>query len=577
MSSEQTLIDKNPAQKEFSKLLEEDFKDRKLVENRVVKAKVLEILKNHVIVDARGKSEAMISRSEFNEEEIAKLKVGSSISCFVERIESMKTGEIVLSYEKAKSLAAWEKCITAYDKKEELIGVVVNKIKGGYVCKLFSGAISAFLPTSQLDRIPIKGSAVDRLMNTPIKVVIVRIDRARGNIAVSRREVLSRKANAETAEALKEIKENDIVTSTVHNINDWAVFTTYKNIQMMCHVSDLSFSRVKKPSDLVSIGDHLKVRIIKIDKATNKVSCSVKSLVEDPYSNIEKRYKIGEIYEGTVSSIKEYGAFVQIEPGIEALCHSSEISHQNRNMKPSKVFSVSEKIKYKIINIDKANRRLSISHKACFPNPWEKVKDQLGEKVSVKVTSITDKAVFAEIENSGLSGMMHYKELDWLENIENLKKFQKGQILTLKIIEIKDERIRFSLRACEKDPLDWFKDNKKKVGSVISTKVVEVLKSGVKVAVDPEKKIIVMIKKNQLAIEPADCRPEIYSVGNTMADALIEELDYEKRRVVLSPKTAQLKEQDSLINKFGAGAAKSGATLRNIFESAMGKKGKKDK
>ena len=241
----------------------------------------------------------------------------------------------------------------------------------------FKQVISAFLPTSQLDRVPIKGSAVDRLMNTPIKVMIVRLDRARGNIAISRREVLSQKANAETAETLKEIKENDIVTSTVHNINDWAVFTTYKNIQMMCHVSDLSFSRVKKPSDLVSIGDKLKVRIIKIDKATNKVSCSVKALVEDPYLNIEKRYKIGEVYEGTVSSIKEYGAFVQIESGVEALCHSSEISHLNRNIKPSKVFSVSEKIKFKIINIDKENRRLSISHKACFPNPWEKVKDQL--------------------------------------------------------------------------------------------------------------------------------------------------------------------------------------------------------
>ena len=575
MSSEQTLIDKNPAQKEFSKLLEDDFKDRKLIENRIVKAKVIEILKGYVIVDARGKSEAMIPRSEFKEEEIAKLKVGSSINCFVERIESMKTGEIVLSYEKAKSLAAWEKCITAHENKEELTGVVTNKIKGGYVCKLFSGAISAFLPTSQLDRIPIKGSAVDRLMNTPIKVMIVRIDRARGNLAVSRREVLSKKVNAETAEALKEIKENDIVTSTVHNINDWAVFTTYKNIQMMCHVSDLSFSRVKKPSDLVSIGDKLKVRIIKIDKTTNKVSCSVKALVEDPYLNIEKRYKIGEVYEGTVSSIKEYGAFVQIESGVEALCHSSEISHLNRNIKPSKIFSVSEKIKFKILNIDKENRRLSISHKACFPNPWEKVKDQLGEKVKVKVTSITDKAVFAEIEDSGLNCMMHYKEIDWLENIESLKKFKKGQTLTVKIVEIKDERIRISLRACEKDPLDWFKDNKKKVGSVISTKVVEVLKSGVKVAVDPEKKVIVMIKKNQLAIELADCRPEIYSVGNTMADALIEELDYEKRRVVLSPKSAQKKEQDSLIKKFGEGAAKSGATLKSIFDRALGNKEKK--
>ena len=575
MASEQPSKDINPLKKEFQNLLDQDFKDRKLKENAIIKATVIEILKGHVIVDARGKSEAMIPRTEFKEEEIAKLKVGSSINCFVERIESMKTGEIVLSYEKAKSLAAWEKCVKSHENKEELIGVITNKIKGGYVCKLFSGAISAFLPSSQLDRIPIKGSAVDRLMNTPIKVMIVRIDRARGNLAVSRREVLSQKANAETAEALKEIKENDIVTSTVHNINEWAVFTTYKNIQMMCHVSDLSFSRVKKPSDLVSIGDKLKVRIIKIDKTTNKVSCSVKALVEDPYLNIEKRSKIGEIYEGTVSSIKTYGAFVQIESGIEALCHSSEISHQNRNINPSKVFSVSEKIKFKILSIDKQNRRLSISHKACFPNPWEKVIDQVGEKVKIKVNNVTDKAVFAEIVDSGLNCMMHFKEIEWAENVESLKKFKKGQTLTVKIIEVKDERIRVSLRACEKDPLDWFKDNKKKVGSIISTKVVEVLKSGVKVAVDPEKKVIVMIKKNQLAIEPADCRPEIYSVGNTMADALIEELDYEKRRVVLSPKAAQKKEQDSLIKKFGEGAAKSGATLKSIFDRALGNKEKK--
>ena len=233
----------------------------------------------------------MIPLSEFKEEEISKLKVGQSIDCFVERIESMKTGEIVLSYEKAKSLAAWEKCITAHENKEILTGVIKNKIKGGYVCQLFSGAISAFLPTSQLDTRPLKGAAVESLMNTPIKVMIVRLDRSRGNCAVSRRSVLEKSKNAEIVEALKNIKEGDIVDSIVKSTVEWGIFLDINGIDALLHISDLGHGRVKKTSDFVKIGETLRVKITKIDPKTNRVSCSVKALTLDPYLNIEDRYK----------------------------------------------------------------------------------------------------------------------------------------------------------------------------------------------------------------------------------------------------------------------------------------------
>ena len=328
---------------------------------------------------------------------------------------------------------------------------------------------------------------------------------------------------------------------------------------------------------MVTIGQKLKVKITKIDPKTNRVSASVKALTEDPYENIEKKYKIGEIYEGVVTKLMEYGAFVRIESGIEGLIHSSEMDWTNRNVKPSKILSVSQKIKFKVVSIDKDAKRISLSYKATLKNPWDEIKDKVGKEVKIKVINITDKAIFGEIIQSTLTGMLHYKEISYDENVENLKKYKKNDQINVKIIEIKDDKIRFSKRALERDPMDWFKENKKKVGSVISTKVVEVLKTGVKVAVDPEKKIIVTIKKNLLAVEPADCRPEIYSPGNTMADAKIQELDIKNRKIVLSPKAAQIDEEKSLVAKFGEGAAKSGATLKGIFEKALGSKKKKKK
>ena len=573
MATEQEIKNPNPLQKEFQNLLDKDFKDRKLKENEIVKATVTEITKNFIVVDCKAKMEGMIPIEEFkNDNELEKLKVGSLIDVYLERIESFK-GEIVISRDKARKMKAWKKMEKVFETQEEMTGYITGKVKGGFITTV--EGLPCFMPSSQIDVRPLK--RIDHLMNTPVKVIATRIDKNRGNVCVSRRAVLEKSKNAEISEALKNIKEGDIIENAiVKATTDWGIFLDINGIDALLHVSDLSHGRVKKPADLVTIGQKLKVKITKIEEKTNRVSASIKALTEDPYSNIEKKYKVGEIYEGEVTKIMDYGCFVKIEDGIEGLIHNSELDWTNRNIKPSKVLSVSQKIKFKIVNIDKDTKRVSLSYKAITESPWEKIKDKINQETKIKITNITDKAIFGEIVDSGLSGMLHYKEISYNENIEDLKKFKKNDIIKVKILEIKDEKIRFSKRSLDKDPLDWFKDNNKKVGDVITTKIHEVLKTGVKVSIDKDKKLIISIKKIDLAKDAADARPEVFSPGNAL-DAKITELDLKTRKIKLSVKAAQIDEEKSLIAKFGEGATKSGATLKGIFEKAIGRKEKKEK
>ena len=571
MAIEQELKKENPLHKEFQNLLDEDFKDRKLKENQIIKATVTEITKNFIVVDCKAKMEGMIPIEEFrNDDELSKLKVGSAIDVYLERIESFK-GEIVISRDKARKMKAWKKMEKVFESQEELTGYITGKVKGGFICTVES--LPCFMPSSQVDQKPLR--RIDHLMNTPIKVIATKIDKSRGNVCVSRRAVIEKSKNAEITEALKNIKEGSIVENAiVKATTDWGIFLDINGVDALLHVSDLSHGRVKKPSDLVTIGQKLKVKITKIDPKTNRVSASVKALTEDPYSNIEKKYKIGETYEGTVTKLMDYGAFIRIQEGIEGLIHNSELDWTNKNIKPSKVLSVSQNIKFKIVNIDKESKRISLSYKATLDNPWNEIRKNIGKEVKIKINNITDKAIFAELTDSGLTGMLHYKEIAYEENIEDLKKFKKNDILNVKIIEIKDDKIRFSKRALDKDPLEWFKDNKKKVGNIITTRIHEVLKTGVKVAIDKDKKIITTIRKTDLAKESTDARPEVFSPGNAL-DAKIIELDLKNRKIKLSVKAAQIDEEKSLIAKFGEGATKSGATLKGIFEKAIGSKKKK--
>ena len=573
MKIEQEQKKDNLVKKEFQSLLDKDFEGRKIKENEIMQATVSEITKNFVIVDCKAKMEGMIPIEEFkNDDELTNLKVGSKIEVFLEKIESYK-GEIVISRDKARKMKAWKKMEKSFENKEEFTAYITGKVKGGFIATVEN--LPCFMPSSQIDVRPLK--KIDHLMNIPVKVIATKIDKNRGNVCVSRRAVLEKSKHAEIAEALKNIKEGDIVDNAiVKATTDWGIFLDINGIDALLHVSDLSYGRVKKPSDLVSIGEKIRVKITKIDETTNRVSASIKALTENPFNNLEKKYKVGEIYDGIVTKLMDYGCFVKIEEGIEGLIHNSELDWTNRNIKPSKILSVSQKIKFKIISIDKDTKRISLSYKAIAENPLDKIKDKLGKEVKIKINNITDKAIFGEILDYKLQGMLHYKEISYQENIDDLKKFKKDEIISVTILDIKDEKIRFSKRALEKDPLSWFADNNKKVGDVITTRIHEVLKTGVKVSIDKEKKLIVSIKKTELAKDASDQRPEVFSKENAL-DAKIIELDLKNRRIKLSPKSAQLDEEKSLIAKFGEGATKSGATLKGIFEKAIGKKSKKEK
>ena len=572
MAVETTDQNKTSSHKEFESLLNDDFKDRKLKENEIIKATVTEITKNFIVVDCKAKMEGMIPVEEFkNDDELSKLKVGSKIEVYLERIESFR-GEIIISREKARRMNAWNKMEKVFETGEEITAYITGRVKGGFIATC--DGLPTFMPASQIDIRPLK--KFDHLMNVPLKVIATRIDKVRGNVCTSRRAVLEKSKDAETKEVLKNLSEGDIIDNAkVKATTDWGIFLDINGIDALLHVSDLSHGRVKKPSDMVTIGQTMKVKITKIDPKTNRVSASVKALTENPYERLEKKYKIGSVYNGTVTKLMDYGAFIRLEDGIEGLIHNSELSWTNKNIQPSKVLSASQKVNVKIVSIDSEAKRISLSYKDTLKNPWSEMKDKIGTIVEVKINNITDKAIFAELDNS-LNGMLHFREISYDEGEQNLKKFSKGQKIKVKIVEIKDDKIRFSLRALQKDPFDWFKDNGKKTGSIITTRVHEVLKTGVKVSVDPDKKIIVMIKKNQLAKESADARPEIFVPGNAL-DAMITDLDLSKRDVVLSVKAAQIHEEKSLVAKFGEGAAKSGATLKGIFEKALGKKNSKKK
>jgi small subunit ribosomal protein S1 len=560
------------SQKEFESLLNDDFKDRSLKENEIIKATVTEITKNFIVVDCKAKMEGMIPIEEFkNDDELSKLEVGSKIEVYLERIESFK-GEIIISREKARRMNAWKRMEKVFSTGEEITAYITGRVKGGFIATC--DGLPTFMPASQIDVRPLK--KFDHLMNVPLKVIATRIDKVRGNVCTSRRAVLEKSKDADAKEALKNLKEGDIIDDAkVKATTDWGIFLDIKGIDALLHVSDLSHGRVKKPSDLVTIGQTMKVKITKIDKITNRVSASVKALTEDPYESLEKKYKIGSIYSGTITKLMDYGAFVRLEEGIEGLIHSSELSWTNKNIQPLKVLSTAQEVKVKIVSIDSDAKRISLSFRETLPNPWKEIENKVGEIMEVTITNITDKAIFANLDN-GLTGMLHYRELSYDELDQDLKKFNKGQKIKVKITELKDDKLRFSVRAMEKDPFSWFKENNKKESSIITTRVHEVLKTGVKVSVDPDKKIIVMIKKNQLAKESTDARTEIFEPGNAL-DAMITELDLEKREVSLSVKAAQVYEEKSLVAKFGAGAAKSGATLAGIFQKALGKKPAKKK
>ena len=575
----ETNLEDKKNKNEFESLLNEDFKKRDLKEGSIVKATISEIGKKYAFVDLKAKSEGIIPIQEFQiAKEVDKLKVGSSISVYLERIESFRTGEIVVSREKARRMTSWKKMEAAFKEQREVDGVIVNRCKGGFVVNIDS--CLCFLPGSQIDAKPLKN--FDHLMNTPLKFLCVKLDDVRGNIVVSRRAVLEKSRNESLDKLLTKFKEGSIVEGQVKAILDWGAFLDLNGVDALLHVTDMSYSRVKKPGDLLSIGQTISVKIIKIDHETRRISCGIKQMHSDPYENLEKKYKVGDIYEGVVTKVVDYGAFVRLEEGLEGLVHQSELSWTKKNVHPSKLLSSSQKIKTKIIEIDSEKRRISLSYRQTLENPWNNFikKYSVGSTVNATVKSISDFALFVSIEDTEFTGMIHYKDISWKESEESLKKFQKRSVIKAKILEIEreKEKIKLGIRQLQKDPFDYF--NNKKNKEIITVTVKEVLKNGIKVSPGNEENLLITIKKSQLAKKIEDCRPEIFTPGNKI-DSMIIDLDKDSRKVSLSIKELEEYNEKIAIEKYGKDGSSSGQVLGDIlgkvFKSNKTKKDKKTK
>jgi len=572
----ETNLENKKSKKEFENLLKEDFKTRDLREHTIVKAKVAEIGRKFVIIDINGKSDGVIPVEEFKiTKEFDDLKVGSKIEIYLERIEGFK-GELVVSREKARRMNSWKRMEKAFNDQEEVEGIISGRCKGGMIVNIDS--CLCFLPGSQIDSKPLKNYEVDELMNVPLKFMCVKMDKIRGNIVVSRRAILEKTKNQDLKNVLSKIKEGDIVEGKVKAILDWGAFIDLQGADALLHCSDLSYSRVKKPSDLLSVGETIKVKITKIDNETKRISCGVKQMHPDPYENLEKKFKLNGIYKGVVTKCVDYGAFVRLSEGLEGLVHSSEIEWGKKS-NPNKILSPSQEIKVKIIEIDVEKRRISLSHRATLENPWDKLlkENPVGSVINTKVKNITDFGVFLSIENLGLNGLLHYKDISYEEREEDLKRYKKNDVVKVKIVEIdrEKEKIRLSVRQLQKDPFDYFRD--KKNSEVITAKVQSVLKNGIVVSPGNEEKLQITIKKSNLAKNPEDCRPEIFNPGNKV-DCMIIDLDIEKRKVNLSIKDLEIQNEQRDIKKFGKDGSKSGAVLGDILGKVFkSKKTKKKK
>ena len=560
---------KSDSDKEFERLLTEDLNSRILTEGQIVKAEVSAISKKHVFVDISGKSEGMIPIEEFKlTREIDKIKVGSKIDVFLERLENL-TGNIVVSREKARKAHTWKKMEKAFETKELVTGYIISRCKGGFVVDVDS--CLCFLPGSQVDLKPLKNT--DHIIRTKQTFECVKLDKKRGNIVLSRRAVLERERDKGRKEILSKIKEGDVIDGICKNITEWGAFLDINGIDALLHITDISWSRINKPSELLSIGQNVRVKITKIDPETKKISVGIKQLTEDPYEKSLHKYEIGKDYKAKVSKVVEYGCFAKLEDGLEGLIHQSEMSWVQKNPQPGKILSVSQEILVKVLEKDLEKRRISLSYKATLPNPWTQFikKLPIGSKADGVVKNVTDYGLFVSINNTDLSGMVHFKDLSWSEEESELKKYNKSSTIKFKILEINEEkeRIRLGVKQLTNDPFDFFKDKSK--SDIITVTVKDQSSNGIKVSAGKES-LIFLIKKNQLAKEPEDARPSRFARGDKI-DVMITEIDLEKRKVSLSIKALEEKMTKEAVKKYGS--EDSGASLGEILGPIL--KGKKKK
>ena len=555
-----------PSRDEFAALLTESLAKDDVFEGSVVKGKVVGIEKDLAVIDVGLKMEGRVPLKEFGiGGKLGDLKVGDTVEVYLERIENA-LGEAVLSRDKARREESWTRLEKLHEKGEKVTGVIFNKVKGGFTVDL-DGAV-AFLPGSQVDIRPVRD--IGPLMHQPQQFQILKMDRRRGNIVVSRRSVLEETRAEQRADIVARLAEGQIIDGLVKNITDYGAFIDLGGIDGLLHVTDMAWRRVNHPSEILNVGDTVKVQIIRINPETQRISLGMKQLQSDPWSAIEAKYPIGARFTGTVTNIADYGAFVELEPGVEGLIHVSEMSWTKKNVHPGKIVSTSQQVEVQILEVDPAKRRISLGLKQTQDNPWDAFLAQhpKGTEVEGPIRNITEFGLFIGLDG-GVDGMVHLSDLDWQKpGDEVIKDYKKGDTVKAVVLDVDSskERISLGIKQLGGDPADAL--GKYKKGDQVTSEVVAVQENGIEVRI-ADSDITTFIKRSDLSRDRSEQRAERFSVGQKV-DAAVVSVDKAARRIGVSIKALEIAEEKQAVAQYGS--SDSGASLGDIFKAAIKKR-----
>jgi small subunit ribosomal protein S1 len=558
-----------PSREDFAAMLEQSFETQSPQEGSVIKGTIVSIENDFAMVDVGLKTEGRISLKEFAMPGIpADVKVGDTVEVYLERVENA-LGEAVLSRDKARREESWIKLEKAFNDVTRVTGVIFGRVKGGFTVDL-DGAV-AFLPGSQVDVRPMRD--VGPLMNQPQLFQILKMDRRRGNIVVSRRAVLEERRAEERTSLVASLQEKQIVEGVVKNITDYGAFVDLGGVDGLLHVTDIAWRRVSHPTEVLSVGQTVTVQIIKINHETQRISLGMKQLQTDPWEGVAAKYPVGVQFKGKVTNVTDYGAFVELEPGVEGLVHVSEMSWVKKNMAPSKLVTPGTEVDVAVLEVDSNKRRISLGLKQTQENPWTAFTTghPAGSVIEGEIKSITEFGLFIGLD-SDIDGMVHLSDLSWSKpGEEAIKDYQKGQVVKAKVldIDVEKERVSLGIKQLDGDPIEKAgpSGSALRKNQVVTGTVTEVNDGGIEVELDGGVKSF--IRRADLARDRADQRPERFGKGDKV-DALVTSVDKATRKVSLSIKAREISEEKEAVEQYGS--SDSGASLGDILGAALKKK-----
>ncbi len=547
---------------DFASLLDETLGTGAGFEGAVVRGLIVAIEGDFAVIDVGLKSEGRVPLKEFTVPGRASdLKAGDSVEVYVERYED-RYGEVSLSREKARREEAWAQLEKAFQDNQRVNGVIFGRVKGGFTVDL-SGAV-AFLPGSQVDIRPVRD--IGPLMGSPQPFQILKMDRSRGNIVVSRRAVLEETRAEQRSELIESLREGQVLEGVVKNITDYGAFVDLGGVDGLLHVTDIAWKRINHPSEALHIGQTVKVQVIRFNPETQRISLGMKQLEADPWEGVEAKYPVGAKFTGRVTNITDYGAFVELEPGVEGLVHVSEMSWTKKNVHPGKIVSTSQEVEVMVLDVDSQKRRISLGLKQTMSNPWESFLEKfpVGAQVEGEVKNITEFGLFVGLPGE-IDGMVHLSDLDWDRPGEQaIQDYKKGSTVKAKVldVDVEKERISLGIKQLGTDPFAEAVSSLKK-GDVVTCTVTQITDGGIEIQVDG---VIGFIRKSELARERGDQRPERFSVGEKL-DAKVTAVDRNTRKLALSIKAKEIDEEKQAMAEYGS--TDSGASLGDILGAAL--------